>query len=221
MQIQNQDHTVSGPVAQATPGRHRRIALVVAGALVLVLGTVGTVAAMAGRPSPAAKSPAPSIAVAPNGHPAAPPAAQPPAARPATTPISSAPAAPVLADGTYPTYIDQVDGDGATITVDVVQVFHDEAAVVAAIEDGMTPEEAQRYQYVYVRDENPRLRTLSIAGDVVIELLHECDSPANPDPTLTQLAEKTTPFNPLYYYDVTVANGAVQHITERLAQAAC
>ena len=218
MQIKDQDHTVSGPVAQATtPGRRRRIALVVAGALVLVLGTVGTVAAMAGRSSPASKSPAPSIAVSPNG----PAAVQPPAAPVATTPISSAPAAPVLADGTYPTYIDQVDVDGATITVDVIQVFHDDAAVNAAIEDGMTREEALQYQYVYVRNENPRLRTLPIAGDVVIELLHECESPVGPAPTLTDLAEKTTPFNPLYYYEITVANGAIQHITEGLAQAAC
>src|SRR5439155_2443587 len=100
MQIQELDQTVSGGVAPATHRPHRRTALLVAGALALVLGTIGTVTAMAGRSSPAARSNAPSIAEA---NPTGLPAAEQPAAVAAARSNSSAPASPVLADGTYPT----------------------------------------------------------------------------------------------------------------------
>ena len=126
----------------------------------------------------------------------------------------------VLADGIYPTYIDGVDVGRATITIDVIQVFEDDAAIDAAIEDGMAPNDAQ-YLYVYVRNQNPRLRTLPVARDVDMLFLDGCEAPPERDAALTELAKSTTPFSSLYYYDVTVANGAIRHIEQHLTEAAC
>jgi hypothetical protein len=63
-------------------------------------------------------------------------------------------AAPVLADGMYPTYVRKVDVRGAQMTADVIQVFENEAAAAAAIEDGTPPSEAQ-YLYIYIRNPKP------------------------------------------------------------------
>src|SRR5437899_1852305 len=109
MQIQGLDPQGTGPLASARSGRRRRRVLLGAGALALVLSTVGTVAAVAavaGRSSPAVQANAPSVALA---IPAAIPAPQSPSALSAPNATSSL--APVLADGTYPAYIDKVDVD--------------------------------------------------------------------------------------------------------------
>jgi len=137
-----------------------------------------------------------------------------------TKSTTSTGAAAVLLDGTYPTYIDKVDVAGAAITIDVIQVFENEAATNAAIEDGMAPSDAQ-YLYVYVRNQNPRLRTLPVARDVEIRFLDGCEAPPELDAALTELAKRTTPFSSLYYYDVTVTNGTIHHIEQHLTEAAC
>jgi hypothetical protein len=222
MGIHDLDQPATHPLASATPRRHRRTLLLGAGAMALVLATIGIIAALAGPSSPAAQAHVPSVTVAsPNSIDAASSATrQSPGGQAAPSSTKATPAPPVLEDGIYPTYISEVDVDGARITVDVIQVFEDEAAVNAAIEDGMAPGEA-RYLYVYIRNENPRLRTLQVAPDLRIEFLGECQAPPNRNAALTELADKTTPFNGTYYYDVTVTDGAIQLITERLAVAAC
>ena len=58
--------------------------------------------------------------------------------------------------------------------VDVVQVFNDDKAVKAAIADGKTPAEA-KYLTGWVRNENPRLRTLPLAGGLDVRLLGGCE----------------------------------------------
>jgi len=61
--------------------------------------------------------------------------------------------------------------------VDLVQVFHDQVAVNEAIADGQSRNDAQ-YLTTYVRNENPRRRTLTLAGDVRVELLGgDCEAP--------------------------------------------
>ena len=216
MQIQGLDPQGTGPLASAKSGRRRRRVLLGAGALALVLSTVGTVAAVAGRSSPAVQANAPSVAL---GIPAAIPAPQSPSALSAPNATSSL--APVLADGTYAAYIDKVDVDGATITIDVIQVFaNGEAAINAAVEDGMSRSEA-KYLYVYVRNQNPRLRTLRVARDVTIHFADGCDASPVLDEALTELAKRTATFNAMWYYDIVVANGKIHEITQRIAVAAC
>ena len=54
---------------------------------------------------------------------------------------------PVLADGRYDSYIVWVErpseGGAGRLVVDLVQVFHDRAAVTAAVADGMARDKAQ------------------------------------------------------------------------------
>src|SRR5439155_16753678 len=129
--------------------------------LALVLAIIATVAAVGGGSSSAAQAREPlALAASPDTiGPQSPSDAV--ASKPAKKAKESQPAAPVLADGVYPTYVTKVDVDGATITVDVIQVFQDEAAEKAAIEDGVQDVVAEG-MYIYVRNENPRLRTLAV-----------------------------------------------------------
>jgi hypothetical protein len=216
MQTPNIDYT-----AKRTK-RNRRMVTLGAGALALVLAIIGTVAAVSGRPSSATQAREPLASPATIAA-----ATQSPSDQASSKPLKkdralSTPPAPaaVLADGTYPTYVTKVDVGGATVTVDVVQVFQDEAAEKAAIEDGMQDFVADGL-YIYVRNQNPRLRTLPVAGDVRVEFLGTCESPGDRDAALTELAKKTKHFDDLYYYDITVKNGVIHKIIQRIAEAAC
>lgn len=215
MQIQDLDQQLTGRLAPASRKRRRRTILLGAGALALVVASIGSAAALGGRSSPSTESNEPSVTAA---VPAV--AAAPQAPNGQLVPKASAPApAPVLADGTYPTYITKVDIAGAAITVDVVQLFENEAAVTAAVQDGMSANDAQ-YLYIYIRNQNPRLRTLPIAKDVTIEFAHPCEA-AKPKARLEQLRKDTTDYPNMYFYEVTVVRDVIQQISQRLAYAAC
>jgi outer membrane murein-binding lipoprotein Lpp len=138
----------------------------------------------------------------------------------AAKPESPAKPATLLADGTYPTFVRTVDVENATVTVDVIQVFEHQAAIQAAIEDGMRRADAQ-YLDVYVRNHNDLLRTIPVAPDVRIDFMGECDSPGSRTQALRELAKATTPFTTTYYYAVTVAGGAIDRIEQHIAISAC
>jgi hypothetical protein len=96
------------------------------------------------------------------------------AGAPATTVASSvtsttgAPAAgepAVLADGRHPVYLKTVDPDRQTITFDLIQFFTGEAAAKAAAEDN---EESPPPNDYYIRNVNPRLRTLPVRAGAPI-----------------------------------------------------
>jgi len=204
-----------------TPRRSRRNIMLGAGALALVLATIGTMAALADKPSLAAR-PASSVAEAsPRNVDAAPAATQQPASgQVAPNPTISTPTSPVVADGTYPAYIDKVYVGQAKITIDIVQVFENDAAVKAALEDGLSQFEAESW-YIYIRNENPQLRTLPVASDVAIQFADGCEASGEQHAALTELAEPVRAYGDLYYYDVTVSNGKINQITQHLAQPAC
>jgi hypothetical protein len=107
------------------------------------------------------------------------------------------------------------------ITVDVIQTFEGEDAIAAAIEDGVSAEEAQQWYPVYVRNQNPLLRTLPVALDVRIEFMGECESPGNGHAALQELSERTTAFDPTYYYSITIQDGAVERVEQHIAVPAC
>ena len=145
-------------------------------------------------------------------------------ADPSATPGSGAAgtngAAPVLEDGDHPAYITKVDGANDRIVVDVVQVFNDDEAVKAAIADGKSPAEA-KYLTGWVRNENPRLRTLPLAADLKVDLLGTCEeSGSDREAVLTRLADNAKRKGN-YYFMLTVSDGTVQQIQERLAINAC
>ena len=210
----------SGPSA----GRRRRAQLVlVASALVVVAAVVGTSLAIATRPihRPAAAEVPGSSA----GQPAvaSQQATRPPAEAKAEAEAGAAPAstgALALDDGDHDAYITGVDAANHRIVVDVVQVFHDAKAVKEAVADGKSPAEA-KYLTTWVRNENPRLRTLPLAGDVQVKLRDTCgEGGGDRDAQLARLAANAR-LNGTYYYTLTVDDGTVERIQERLAVNAC
>jgi hypothetical protein len=129
---------------------------------------------------------------------------------------------PVLADGRYDAYVRTVDPGRNRLVVDLVQVFHDQAAVDAAIADGKPRDQAQ-YLSVWVRNQNPRLRTLPLARDLRLDLRGgDCEVPTSQQ--LAKLAADARLMNGAvytYYFTLTVAGGAVHRVQEFLAINAC
>jgi hypothetical protein len=128
----------------------------------------------------------------------------------------------VLADGRYDSYIRTVDTGRGRLVVDLVQVFEGQAAVDAAITDGMARDQAQ-YLNVYVRNQNPRLRTLPLARDLRMDLRGgACEAPLNHQ--LAKLASDARLMSGsihTYYFTLTVTGGAVHEVQEILAINAC
>lgn len=89
-----------------------------------------------------------------------------PTAAPTPTPAAPATTEPaVLADGRHPVYLKTVDASGRTITFDLIQFFMGDAATKAAAEDG---EESPPPNDYYIRNVNPRLRTLPVEAGAPI-----------------------------------------------------
>jgi hypothetical protein len=89
----------------------------------------------------------------------------------ATTAAAVSTAAPtttepvVLADGRHPVYLKKVDPDRQTITFDLIQFYTGDAATKAALEDHKESPPPNDY---YIRNVNPRLRTLPVRVDAPI-----------------------------------------------------
>jgi hypothetical protein len=138
-------------------------------------------------------------------------------------PIDPVPAPrPVLADGRYDSYIRTVDSGRGRLVVDLVQVFRDKAAVDAAIADGMSRDQAQ-VLYVWVRNQNPRLRTLPLARDVRLDLLPgDCIESRNHQfAKLIKDSRAMSNSRPAYFFTLTVAGGVVRSIQEDKTFNAC
>jgi len=142
-----------------------------------------------------------------------------PAPKPIPVPT---PKAPVLADGHYDAYIQQVNTRGDYLVVDLVQVFQGQAAIDAAIADGLPRDQAQ-VLYVWVRNQNPRLRTLAIAKDLRLDLLPgDCIESRNHQfAKLIKDSRAMSNSRPAYYFTLTVAGGAVHRIQEDKTFNAC
>lgn len=201
----------------------RGVGVVVAGALVLVLGATGVHAAFGGRTVAAPVThPSPTASIDPAaGSPGGRPAPHRPTLTVEPTPtVAPTPTDPsALADGVYPTFVRGVEVQGGTVTVDVLQTFFGPDALHAAVEDGLAWKDV-RYAPVYIRNENDFLRTLPVALDARIKLIGTCEAPSRAV-GLTDLREETTPFNEYYYYEITVMSGTVVDITQRVAIAGC
>jgi hypothetical protein len=141
---------------------------------------------------------------------------------PVAKPPAPAPKPPVLVDGRYNAFIRQVNTRGDYLVVDLVQVFEGQAAVDAAVADGQSRDTAQ-VLYTYVRNQNPRLRTLPLASDVRLDLRGiDCEAPVSHQ--LTKLAADARAMSGdvhTYYFTLTVAGGAVHRVQEFVAINAC
>jgi hypothetical protein len=140
-----------------------------------------------------------------------------------THPSRSAELAPdpnALADGVYETFVRAVDVRGAEITVDVIEVFVGESEQhQAAIEDGVDWEYL-KYDPIYVRNNNPLLRKLSVAWDVRILFFGWCDYPER-WAGLTELREEAASSGEGWYYEITIADGDVVGIEQKEAFSGC
>ena len=129
---------------------------------------------------------------------------------------------PVLADGRHDSYVRTVDTNRQRLVVDLVQVFKYPASVDAAIADGMARDQAQVLD-VWVRNQNPRLRTLPLASDLQIDLLPgDCIESRNHQ--LAKLIKDSRAISnsrPAYYFTLTVAGGVVHRIQEDKTFNAC
>jgi hypothetical protein len=191
-------------------------AAAVAGTGCAAHSTAADPSAVAAAPVAAAPaSPAPKVVT---------PAPKQPSPSPAPKPIPApapAPKPPVLADGRYDAFIRQVNTRGDYLVVDLVQVFHDQAAVDAAVADGQSRDTAQVLS-TYVRNQNPRLRTLPLASDVRLDLRGGCEEPVSHQ--LAKLAADARAMSGdvhTYYFTLTVADGAVHRVQEFVAINAC
>jgi hypothetical protein len=137
--------------------------------------------------------------------PAAPPAST--AAPAATAPTTSEPA--VLADGRHPVLVKKVDSGGRTVTFDLIQFFQGEQAAIEAAKDH---QESPPPNDLYIRNVNPRLRTLPVRADAPITvnglLATQTDTPV----TLAKLANLTSRYSPVFR--ITVQDDQVVKIAE-------
>jgi hypothetical protein len=145
-----------------------------------------------------------------------------PAPKPTPTPKVAIDRVPVLADGRYDSYVRTVDTNRQRLVVDLVQVFKYPASVDAALGDGLPRDQAQVLD-VWVRNQNPRLRTLPLASDLQIDLLPgDCIESRNHQ--LAKLIKDSRAISnsrPAYYFTLTVAGGVVHRIQEDKTFNAC
>jgi hypothetical protein len=219
------------PAASPPAARRRRrpLFLLIAAALAVTATTAGVSLAVATRPTapqaPAVAGPGPGVDTVDQGDGTgtrqSPKPDTPGEPQPAPAPGNGGSAGPaVLADGTHEAYITKVDSGNDRIVVDVVQVFHDRDAVEAAVADG-EPRDTARYRSTWIRNQNPRLRTLPLAGDLRVQPYKVCGEPGNDREAALAKVARHAGSNGTFYYVLTVSGGEVHKIQERLAVHAC
>ena len=219
------------------PPRRRPVALFVAGAVLVAAIGSGAALALGGRSADRSDQPA-AAAAQPAADQATKAAASTPASRGTASgqrqqgsgsgqEQSSNPSGnpkregvTTLTDGRYDAYVRKVDPDRDLIVVDLVQVFTGDAAVRAALEDGMDRSAAE-VRDTYVRNQNDRLRTLEMAGGVRLNLIGSCESTGQEALFTKLIKDATDGQGQLFYYTLHVQGGVVQRIDEHQAQPAC
>jgi hypothetical protein len=143
-------------------------------------------------------------------------AASPASTVPVTTRATTTSEPVVLADGRHPVLIKTVDVQGRRITFDLIQFLTGEAAIKAAAEDHQESPPPNDY---YIRNVNPRLRTLPVRSGAPITVNNLAyqesgNSTKNVTVTLAKLASLMPKQGgpPIW---ITVQNGQVTKIAEQ------
>jgi hypothetical protein len=197
----------------------RPVRIIIAVVFAVAVAATGC-AAHSTTPAPA---PSPPVVGEPPMPPVDYPASSPaPAPKPIPTSNGGIDRVPVLADGQYVSYIRTVDTRHQRLVVDLVQVFKYPASVDAAIADGTARDQAQVLD-VWVRNQNPRLRTLAMASDLQIDLLPgDCIESRNHQfAKLIKDSQALSNSRPAYYFTLTVVGGVVHRIQEDKTFNAC
>lgn len=114
-------------------------------------------------------------------------------------------------------YVEQVDIDNATVTIDIAQLLTGDAANKAAIEDGFITgigDDATVPNDYYVRNQNPKLRTAPVTDSVEITVLADLGSPTPEPGTLAKLAQHVID-RPEVPVHITATGGEISKIEEQ------
>jgi hypothetical protein len=87
-------------------------------------------------------------------------------------------------------FIQELDRMAKTLVADYIQMLTGEDAVAAAREDGFIGPDDELGNDFYIRNQNPRLRTLSLADDLVV-VLTACYPDEGPCVTLESVDDAT------------------------------
>jgi hypothetical protein len=215
------------------PPRRRPVVLLVAGAVLLAAIGAGAALALGGRSAdrsdqsataqPAAAQATTAAAATPASHGTASGQRNQDSGQEQSSTPSGSPkreGVTTLTDGRYDAYVRKVDPDRDLIVVDLVQVFTGNAAVKAALEDGMDRSAAE-VRDTYVRNQNDRLRTLEMAAGVRLNLIGSCESTGQEALFTKLIKDATYGHGQLFYYTLGVQGGMVRQIDEHQAQPAC
>jgi hypothetical protein len=116
----------------------------------------------------------------------------------------------VLADGRHPVLLKAIDPGRGTVTFDLVQYFRDEAATREAAKDH---QESPPPNDSYMRNVNPRLRTLPVGADAVVTANQLAGSNENVPVSLGRLASLTRTGGGVFW--LTVRGGQIVQIGEQ------
>jgi hypothetical protein len=146
--------------------------------------------------------------------PTAPVSAAPPASSAAEPPTGAGGATSsepvVLADGRHPVLLKAIDPARGTVTFDLVQYFRDEEATREAAKDH---QESPPPNDSYMRNVNPRLRTLPVRADAAITANQVAGSNQNIPVSLARLATLTRAGGGVFW--ITVRGDQVVRISEQ------
>jgi hypothetical protein len=116
----------------------------------------------------------------------------------------------VLADGRHPVCLKAVDPTSGTITFDLVQWYFGEDAAREAAKDHQESPPPNDY---YIRNVNPKLRTLPTAGDAGITVNNLLNTQQPTPVSLAKLATLTHDRSPVFW--ITVRHDQVLRISEQ------
>jgi hypothetical protein len=173
-----------------------------------IIAAVAVVAAVAVTGC-SARSTAPPAA-APSASPAADVTAPPPVAT-TLTPTDGTDREPVvLADGRHPVLLETVDASRRKVTFDLIQFYQGDAATTEAAKDHQESPPPNDY---YIRNVNPKLRTLLVRNDATITVNGLVGTQQAVPVSLARLATLTRTHSPVFWF--TVRNGQVVRIAEQ------
>jgi hypothetical protein len=129
---------------------------------------------------------------------------------PITTSGPTSPEPAVLADGRHPVLLKTIDPGRGTVTFDLIQFFRDEEATIEAAKDH---QESPPPNDSYMRNVNPRLRTLPVRADATITANQLAGSNQDVPVSLARLASLTGDGSGVFW--ITVRGDQVVRIGEQ------
>jgi hypothetical protein len=182
------------------PPRRRPVALLVAGAVLVAAIGAGAALALGGRSADQSDQATATATPQP------------------ITPKESTPKQPgdpssgpvVLADGRHPVRLTAVDPNSGTITFDLVQWYFGEDAAREAAKDHQESPPPNDY---YVRNVNPKLRTLPTAAGATITVNNLLNTQQPTPVSLAKLATLTQDRSPVFW--ITVRHDQVLKLSEQ------